>query len=420
MVVGRAIASARPAWLQRRRGTGDVAESRPMLSLLRNARLFTPEPRGVVDLAVGVDRVVHVGEDLESPPSWAADAEVDLGGRTVIPALVDCHVHVTGGGGETGPGSRIAPLSAQSYRAAGTGTVVGLLGTDDTTRTPGSLVAWCRELSAQGLTACCFTGGYHVPPTTLTGSVRADIAYVDPIIGVGEIAISDHRSSHPTTAELLRIAADAHVAGLMTGKAGVLHLHLGDGAGGLEPVRACLREGEIPPRVFHPSHVNRHTELFDEALGLARAGVTVDITAFPVDADEDAYDAPEALRRFLDSDAPTNQVTVSSDGGGCLPTFAADGTPMHFDVARPDALLGALRATVSRGTPLEDALPAFTRNPATLLRLTRRGHLAPGSAADLLVLDERHSLLAAMFQGNWFVASGEPTDTPDLGERGDG
>ena len=62
---------------------------------------------------------------------------------------------------------------------------------------------------------------------TLTGSVRDDIVFVDPILGVGELAISDHRSSQMTLDEFLRVASDAHVAGLMTGKAGVVHLHLG-------------------------------------------------------------------------------------------------------------------------------------------------------------------------------------------------
>ena len=70
------------------------------------------------------------------------------------------------------------------------------------------------------------------PPVTFTGSVRDDIVFLDPVIGVGELALSDHRSSQPTQDELLRIASDAHVAGMISGKAGILHLHLGDGERG--------------------------------------------------------------------------------------------------------------------------------------------------------------------------------------------
>ena len=84
-------------------------------------------------------------------------------------------------------------------------------------------------LREEGLSAWCYTGGYHVPATTLTGSVRSDIVNLEPVIGVGEVAISDHRSSQPSVEEILRLASEAHVAGLMTGKAGIVHFHLGDG-----------------------------------------------------------------------------------------------------------------------------------------------------------------------------------------------
>ena len=80
---------------------------------------------------------------------------------------------------------------------------------------------------------------------------------MDAIIGVGEVAISDHRSSQPTLDELLRLASEAHVGGLMSGKAGILHLHVGDGPRGLDLVREALDRSEIPARVFNPTHVNR-------------------------------------------------------------------------------------------------------------------------------------------------------------------
>ncbi len=383
-----------------------------MLSLIRNARLFAPTDQGLCDLVVTDRRIGHVGREIEELPSWCDGAPVDLEGRLVVPALVDGHVHVTGGGGEAGFGSRILPLAAQVYRAAGTGTVVGLLGTDDTTRTTESLVAWTRELNAHGLTARCFTGGYHVPPRTLTGTVRGDLAWIDVIIGVGELAISDHRSSHPSVAEILRIASDAHVGGLMTGKAGVLHLHLGDGPAGLEPVRRVMSEGDLPPRVFHPSHVNRRKALLEEAIALAADGCTVDITAFPIEEGEDGWSAPDALVRYLDSGAPPENVTVSSDGGGCLPVFTSEGTVARYDVAAPDALMRALRESVAAGLDLASALPAFTSNPARLLRLAGKGTVTRGSAADLLVLNEDLSLRAAMYAGAWYAPDGFPAPAP--------
>src|SRR4030095_5861533 len=192
------------------------------------------------------------------------------------------------------------------------------------------------------------------------------------LIATGEVATSAHRSSQPTLDELLRIASECHVAGVMTGKAGVLHLHLGDGTRGLELVREALRTSELPPRVFNPTHVNRRRALFGEALELARQGSTVDITAFPVEEGEDAYPADEALERYHAASAPADRVTISSDAGGCLPCFDAEGRVTHMDVGSSGALLETLRAALASGLSLAAALPAFTGNPAKLLRLTHK------------------------------------------------
>ena len=157
--------------------------------------------------------------------------------------------------------------------------------------------------------------------------MRGDLVLVDLILGVGEVAISDHRSSQPTLDELLRVAADAHVGGLMSGKAGILHLHVGDGdARPRSLVRDALDRSEIPAPVFHPTHVNRRGRLFEEALALAERGCTIDITAFPVAEDEDGWSAADGADRATSTAGlPPERVTVSSDGGGCLPVFDRDG-----------------------------------------------------------------------------------------------
>ncbi|MEO7326853.1 MAG: beta-aspartyl-peptidase [Dokdonella sp.] len=356
--------------------------------LIRNARIFAPAPLGVCNLLLGGGRILWIGTDAMELPAALGLATMDLEGRRLIPGLIDGHVHVTGGGGEAGFRTRVPPLGISRFTRAGVTAVVGLLGTDDTARGPRELLATLYALREEGLTACGYTGGYHVPPATLTGSVRGDLVFIEALIGVGEIALSDHRSSQPTLDELLRLAADAHVAGLMTGKAGILHLHLGDGPRGLDLVRRALAQSELPPRVFHPTHVNRRKTLFEEALELARGGSTIDITAFPVADGEDAWSAADALVRFLDSGAPAGHVTISSDAGGCLPCFDADGHVSHMGVGDAGALLQTLRQVVERGVPLERALPAFTSNPARLLRLAAKGNLLVGADADLVVLDD--------------------------------
>lgn len=357
------------------------------LLLLKNADVHAPEPLGRQHLLLGGGRVLWMGAELPDLPAALGANAIDLEGRRLIPGLVDTHVHVSGGGGEAGYASRVPAPMLTRYTLAGVTTVVGLLGTDDISRSPAELLSHVYALREQGLSAWGWCGGYHVPPATLTGSVRGDIVFVEPVIGVGELAISDHRSSQPTLDELLRIASEAHVAGLMTGKAGVVHLHLGDGARGLDLVRRALEISELPPRVFQPTHVNRKKALFAEALELARRGCHIDITAFPVEEGEDAWPADEALIRYLDSGAPPQRVSISSDAGGCLPCFDGEGRVCGMDVGHSGSLLDTLNALLARGLPLEHALPAFTCNPAALLRLPRKGRVVVGADADLVALN---------------------------------
>ncbi len=177
-----------------------------MLQLLLNAEVFAPEAMGLQNLLVAGGDVVWMGKDTPDMPGSLGTQVVDLQGARTVPGFIDGHAHVTGGGGEAGPETRVPRVHLSRFTSAGVTTVVGLLGTDDVTRTTADLVAATRGLVAEGLSAFCYTGGYHLPPTTLTGSVRGDIVNIDRIIGVGELAISDHRSSQPTLDEVLRVA----------------------------------------------------------------------------------------------------------------------------------------------------------------------------------------------------------------------
>ena len=362
---------------------------------------------GPRQLLIGGGRILWIGDTTEAAPTIPGLDTIDLGGRRLIPGLIDGHAHVTGGGGEGGFATRVPPVPLSRFTAAGVTTVVGVLGTDDLARSPGELLASVHALREQGLAAFAWCGGYHLPPVTLTGSVRGDIVYLDPVIGVGELAISDHRSSQPTFDECLRIASDCHVAGLMTGKAGVLHLHLGDGPRGLELVRRALDETELPARVFHPTHVNRRKALFEEALALARRGCTVDVTAFPVEDGEDAWSAADAWERYRAAGAPAERITISSDAGGCLPTFDHDGRLCRMDVGRSQALIDTLRTLLARGHALDTVLPAFTRNGARTLRLAGKGEIVTGADADLIALDANGHVADVMAQGAWHVRDGK-------------
>lgn len=376
------------------------------MMLVRNADVYAPAALGRHDLLVGGGKVLWMGAEAPALPEALGTATLDLEGRRLLPGFIDGHVHVTGGGGEAGFASRVPAPMLSRYTRSGVTTVVGLLGTDDVARGTRELVAGINALREEGLSAWGHAGGYHLPPATLTGSLRADLAFIDCLIGVGELAISDHRSSQPTLDELLRIASETHVAGLMTGKAGIVHLHLGDGPRGLDLVRRALDASELPPRVFNPTHVNRRRALFDEAIELARRGCCIDITAFPVADGEDAWSAADALVRYFASGAPRERVTVSSDAGGCLPCFDDQGRVCSMDVGHSGALVETLRELLARGVSLEDALPAFTSNVADLLRLPGKGRIAVGGDADLVALDDAGGVTDVIARGRVHVRGG--------------
>ncbi|MCB0214997.1 MAG: beta-aspartyl-peptidase [Chloroflexi bacterium] len=378
-----------------------------MITLLAGAEVYAPEALGRRDLLLAAGQILWIGARAPELPAALLAERIELDGLRLMPGLIDAHAHLTGGGGEAGYGSKVPPMRAGDFLRSGVTSVVGVLGTDDCTRSTAELVSAARGFEAAGISAWCHSGGYHVPPVTLTGSLRGDIVHVDRIIGAGEVAISDHRSSQPTLDELLRLASEAHVAGLMTGKAGILHLHVGDGPRGLELVRRALETCEIPARVFNPTHVNRRKALFDEALDLAGRGCWIDLTAFPVAEDEDAWAAEIALARYLESGHPPERITISSDGGGCLPVFDAEGRVARYDVGQPSALATCLKALLDRGWPLERVLPAFTRNVAQLLRLPGKGRLAAGADADLLTLDAQGRVHDVWARGRRWLGAGQ-------------
>src|SRR5437764_8450400 len=167
---------------------------------------------------------------------------LDASDAVIIPGVIDPHEHLIGGSGERGFASQTPEVHLHELIEGAITTVVGCLGVDVVTRTMPALLAKVKGLRREGLGAYLYTGGYSVPPTTLTGSARNDILFVEEVIGVGETAIADRRSSRPEPVELARLASEAYIAGMLSEKAGRLSFHTGDYERRLADVRALVDE----------------------------------------------------------------------------------------------------------------------------------------------------------------------------------
>ena len=233
--------------------------------LLKQADVYAPEHLGIKDVLVCGGKIEAVGDNLEGGTGCEV---IDAKGMRLTPGLIDRHVHVTGGGGEGSFHTRTPQVELSSILKAGITTVLGLLGTDDMSRSVENLLAKVKALKEEGITAYALCGAYGYPPVTLTGSVKKDIAFVDEIMGL-KLALSDHRAPNISVDELIRLGSDVRTAGMIGGKPGFIVLHMGSGKKKLGPVFEALAETDIPVKTFQPTHMSRNHELYLDGLKLA-------------------------------------------------------------------------------------------------------------------------------------------------------
>lgn len=387
-----------------------------MLKLIQGASVYAPEYLGVQDVLIGDSRILKI--DREIPAAAAYDVQViDGSGMYLFPGFIDSHVHILGGGGEGGYRTRTPEIMLTDITLGGVTTVVGCLGTDGTTRNMASLLAKARGLEEEGITAYIYTGSYQIPVRTLTGSILDDLILIDKVVGCGEIAISDHRSSQPTCEEFARIVGDTRVGGILSGKAGLVNIHMGDGARMLSYLRYVVEETEIPPSNMIPTHINRSTRLLKDGIDYARTlGGYVDLTTSsdPDYLEEDEVKASTGLKIMLEQGVPEKQITFSSDGQGSLPIFDRDGAFLGLGVGKVTSLYREVRdAILQDKVEMTQALRTVTTNPARLLKLKGKGRIAAGCDADLVLADKDtlqiHTVLArgrVMVQGGSAVEKG--------------
>lgn len=380
--------------------------------IIENGEIYSPASLGRANLMLGGSDILKIG-DISPADVKGIDFDViDASGKLVIPGLIDNHVHICGGGGEGGFRTRTPEISLTDITKAGITTLIGVLGTDGTTRTMTNLIAKANGLEEEGITCRVLTGSYQIPVRTATGSITDDIILIDKIIGTGEIALADHRSSHPDLSRLAAVVSDSRLGGILSGKSGIVNIHMGDSRRTIEMLLKLLEETEIPPSQLLPTHMNRNPYLFEKALDYALQGGFVDFTTSTTKQfiEEGEVSAAKALKRMIDRGIPAERITFSSDGQGSLPQFDSAGRMTGLGIGSVSSLWNAVvQAVREEGIDFETALGTVTANPASLYRLAGKGQLREGWDADMVIVDrETLAVETVIAKGKVMVKNGEP------------
>lgn len=380
--------------------------------LIRNAEIYAPARLGRQDVLIAGGKIFKIAGTIDEKAAEALGAAViDAQGKFLVPGFIDHHEHVMGAGGEAGYYSRTPEINITDLIVNGITTIVGMRGTDGTSRHQESLFAKVTALETEGISAYMTTGSYEVPVDTFSGSIRKDIYMIEKVLGTGEVAISDRRSSQPTRAEIERIAADSYVAGLISGKRGFVHFHMGDGGRGLDMLLAIMAETEIPARQFIVTHVNRKRALFEQSKEFARAGGYIDFTSGISDEEgfPGAVKPSRCIAECVKEGVPLANITISSDANGSMALYE-NGVFVRLLVTKADTLLSEFRDLVLReGIPLETALTFVTSNVAEAIGLyPQKGAVAEGADADFVLLTEKIEISAVIAKGKIVLRDGKP------------
>lgn len=369
--------------------------------LIKNANVYAPKSLGINDILIGAGKILRIDKHIDiagiNPTIW--DAE----GKIVAPGFIDQHVHITGAGGKRGFSSMTPELKLSELVVCGTTTVVGLLGTDGSTRSIKSLYAKTKALDDEGISAYMFTGYYGLEPTYITESVQDDMVFIDKILGC-KIAITDIRSSYPTDLELLRLLRQVRVGGMIAKKKGILHLHLGNLKSKMNVLFRLVKEHEFPIQNISPTHVGRTKELFDEAIRFAKMGGMIDITT-----GASQYDKPyKSVLYALQQGVPMDKMTFSSDGNAGLDRLDEKGNFIGLRRAPVDQNYLQVKELIATSeVEISEAIKLITSNPADNLGLKNKGRIYEGSDADFCCLDKDFTLTDVFAKGQQMMRAGE-------------
>lgn len=381
-----------------------------MFKLIRNVDIYDPTPIGRMDILTCNDKIIKIAQNIEFPTTMFRTEIIDGTELRAVPGFIDQHVHFLGGGGEGGPATRTPEIKLTELTTAGITTALGLLGTDGVTRSMEALLAKARALEIEGITTYIYSGSYAIPIKTISGCIKSDIVMIDKVIGSGEVAISDHRSAQPNLDDLKKLAAESRVGGILAGKCGIVHVHLGDGAEGIKPIMEIASKTEIPIKQFMPTHINRIHHLIEQSLDHLKMGGYVDLTSdfFKTEESPHTYSISDALKLYKDNNINLSGVCASSDSNGSIPSFDSEGNFVKISVGSPHALYRDVKQAINdEVVSFEEAISIITRNPAKALKLyPNKGALKENSDADIVLLDHKLEINTVIAKGQVMVRQG--------------
>ena len=379
------------------------------------SRAFTPT-KEVTEAVVLVDgqKIVAIGPANEVVIPAGAIRH-DARGLTLVPGFVDVHIH--GAGGRDVMEGSAAALAAITEVVARRGTTSLVATTitasaEATCQAVAGISSWAR--SEQSLPRG------HVPKAEILG-----IHFEGPFISPARRGVHPAEWIAPPSVDLFsrfREAAQgaARILTLAPELPGALELvaaacaagcvvSLGHTDAGYAEADAAIKAGaRHAAHVFNAMRPFTHRDSGVIGAILASPLVTAELIADGVHVDEGA------MRMLLAAKGSRGTILVSDgtsatgmpDGKYRLGTFdvaVKDGVSRNADGKLAGSTLSldrALRNIVALGVSLSEALMMLTENPARLLGVeSRKGVLAPGADADLVLLDEKLEVVEVMTRG---------------------
>ncbi len=324
------------------------------------------------------DRIAWVGPSAAAP---AADDHVDIGGRTVLPGFVDSHAHLVFAGDRTA--EFVARMAGQPYAAGGIRTTVEATrgATDDELRA--NLARLAGELLRAGVTTFECKSGYGLDVDTevrclqVAGELTAETTF----LGAHVVPPGIDRADYVALVTGPMLAACAPLARWVD-------VFCDRGAFDGDEARAVLEAGRaagLGARV----HANQLADGPGVQLAVELGAASADHCTHLTGADVDALAGSATVATLL----PLAEFSTRSPypdarrllDAGVRTALATDCNPgSAYSTSMPLAIALAVR---EMGLTPAEAVRAATATGAAALRRDDIGRIAPGLAADLIVLD---------------------------------